>query len=163
MADAITLRPVGEGDEGFLYQVYASTRHEELAPVPWTEAQKADFLRMQFGAQSRYYAENYPDAAFLVVLRDGRPAGRLYVDRRPDGIRIIDIALLPEHRGAGIGTALLADLLAEGDREGKPVSLRVERFNPALRLYERLGFRRIDDTGVYYLLERPAGGADVRP
>jgi len=155
MTDSIALRPVAEGDESFLYEVYASTRQEELAPVPWTEAQKAAFLRMQFEAQRRYYHENYPDAAFLVILRDGRPAGRLYVDRRPDGIRIVDIALLPEQRGAGIGTALLGELLAEGDREGKPVSLHVEHFNPALRLYERLGFRRIADTGVYYLLERP--------
>jgi ribosomal protein S18 acetylase RimI-like enzyme len=162
MTDSITLRPVAEGDESFLYQVYASTRQEELAPVPWTEAQKAAFLRMQFEAQRRHYRENYPDAAFLVILRGGRPAGRLYVDRRPEGIRIIDIALLPEHRGVGIGTALLAEILAEGDREGKPVSLHVEHFNPALRLYERLGFRRIEDTGVYYLLERPPGGAGAR-
>jgi len=112
---------------------------------------------MQFDAQSRHYREHYRDAAFQVILRDGRPAGRLYVDRGPASIRIIDIALLAEHRRAGIGTALLAELLAEGDREGKPVSLHVEHLNPAMRLYERLGFRRIEDTGVYYLLERPPG------
>lgn len=162
MADSITLRPVSSGDEGFLYEVYASTRQEELAPLPWTEAQKGAFLRMQFDAQSRHYHEHFPDAAFLVVVREGRPAGRLYVDRRPEGIRIIDIALLPEHRGAGIGTALLEELLAEGDRRGKPVSLHVEHFNPAMRLYERLGFRKIDDTGVYYLLERPPLAAGPR-
>jgi len=162
MADSITLRPVSAGDEGFLYQVYASTREEELAPLPWTEAQKAAFLRMQFDAQRRHYHEHFPDAAFLVIVRDGRPAGRLYVDRRREGIRIIDITLLPEHRRAGIGTALLGELLAEGDRERKPVSLHVEHFNPAMRLYERLGFRRIEDTGVYYLLERPPGVAGPR-
>jgi len=118
---------------------------------------------MQFEAQRRHYSEHFPDAAFLVIVRDGRPAGRLYVDRRPASIRIIDIALLPEHRRAGIGTALIAELLAEGDREGKPVSLHVEHFNPAMRLYERLGFRRIEDTGVYYLLERPPGAAGPQP
>lgn len=155
MDESISLRAVAAGDEGFLYQVYASTRQEELAPLPWTEAQKADFLRMQFDAQARHYHEHFPEAAFLLIVRDGRPAGRLYVDRRPEGIRIIDIALLPEHRRAGIGTALLEELLAEGDREGKPVSLHVEHFNPAMRLYERLGFRKVEDTGVYYLLERP--------
>lgn len=163
MAESITLRPASAGDEGFLYQVYASTRQEELAPLPWTEAQKAAFLRMQFDAQARHYHEHYPDAAFLVIVRDGRPAGRLYVHRQRQGIRIIDIALLPEHRRAGIGTALLEELLAEGDRQGKPVSLHVEHFNPAMRLYERLGFRKVEDTGVYYLLERPPltpSGAD---
>jgi ribosomal protein S18 acetylase RimI-like enzyme len=155
MAESITLRAVAAGDEGFLYEVYASTRQEELAPLPWTEAQKAAFLRMQFDAQARHYHEHFSEAAFLVIVRDGRPAGRLYVDRRPEGIRIIDIALLPEHRRAGIGTALFQELLAEGDRQGKPVSLHVEHLNPAMRLYERLGFRKVEDTGVYYLLERP--------
>src|SRR2546426_1366115 len=115
--------PFRAGDEALLSQVNASPGGGELAPLPWTEEQKAAFLRMQFEAQSRHYREHYPDAAFLVILRDGRPAGRLYVDRRPASIRIIDVALLPQHRRAGIRTALLAELLAEGDREGKPVSL----------------------------------------
>ncbi len=117
---------------------------------------------MQFEAQRRHYSEHFPDAAFLVIVRDGRPAGRLYVDRGLASIHIIDIALLPEHRRAGIGSHLLAELLAEGDREGKAVSLHVEHFNPAMRLYERLGFRGIEDTGVYYLLERPPGATGPR-
>jgi len=163
MTDSVTLRPVAPGDEGFLYRVYASTRQEELAPLPWSEAQKAAFLRMQFEAQHRHYHEHFPDAAFLVIVREGRPVGRLYVDRRREGIRIIDIALLPEQRGAGIGTNLLRGLLAEGDRLGKPVSLHVEHLNPAVRLYERLGFRRIGDPGVYDLFERPPQLAGPRP
>ena len=150
----ITVRPIGPGDEAFLYQVYADTRTEELAPLGWDEAQQAAFLRMQFDAQHTYYQASFPDAEYLVILRGGQPVGRLYVDRRADEIRIIDIALLPEHRRAGIGGTLLLQLLEEADRVGKPVRIHVERFNPALGLYERLGFTRVGDTGVYFLMER---------
>jgi ribosomal protein S18 acetylase RimI-like enzyme len=122
--------------------------------VPWDDAQKESFLRMQFEAQDRWYREQMPDASFEVVLVDGEPAGRLYVDRREDEIRIVDIALLPEHRGRGIGTLLLGELLSEADAAGKSVTIHVERLNPALRLYARLGFSVAEDKGIYLFLER---------
>lgn len=150
----VALRPVSPGDGPFLYRVYAGTRQEELANLPWTEAQKEDFLWMQFDAQDRYYREHYPETSFLIVLSDEKQAGRLYVARWQDEIRIVDIALLPEHRSRGIGTSLLRDLLTEAGRAGKPVSIHVEKFNPALRLYERLGFRPVADKGVYFLMRR---------
>jgi len=153
----ITLRPIRASDEEFLYGVYASTRQEELAQTGWSEEQKASFLRQQFEAQSRYYREHYAGAEFSVILSDGRPAGRLYVARWPGEIRIVDIALLPERRNRGIGTKLLEDLIAESEASGKPLSIHVERFNPALRLYERLGFREVADKGVYFLMERAPG------
>lgn len=137
--------------------MYASTRQEELAQTGWSEEQKASFLRQQFEAQSRYYREHYAGAEFSVILSDGRPAGRLYVARWPGEIRIVDIALLPERRNRGIGTKLLEDLIAESEASGKPLSIHVERFNPALRLYERLGFREVADKGVYFLMERAPG------
>ncbi len=157
MNASLSFRPIQPDDEAFLYRVYASTREEELALLDWDEAQKTAFLRMQFTAQHRYYQAQFTAAAFLVILRDGEPVGRLYVERREDEIVIIDIALLPEHRRAGLGGTILRDLLAEADRGGKPVRIHVERFNPALRLYERLGFTRVGDTGVYYLMERAPG------
>jgi ribosomal protein S18 acetylase RimI-like enzyme len=150
----VTLRPVELGDEGFLYTVYASTRLEELAQTGWSEPQKETFLRQQFEAQSRYYRENYRGASFEVILADGSPIGRLYVARWPEEIRIVDIALLPEYRGAGIGTKLLEDLISESEASAKPLSIHVERFNPALRLYWRLGFREVSDKGIYLLMER---------
>ena len=122
--------------------------------VPWTDADKDAFLRMQFEAQDRWYREQMPDASFDIVLVEDEPAGRLYVDRREDEIRIVDIALLPEYRNRGIGGTLLGDLVAEADRVGKPLTIHVERFNRARRFYERLGFREIADRGVYLLLER---------
>jgi ribosomal protein S18 acetylase RimI-like enzyme len=122
--------------------------------VPWDDAQKDAFLRMQFDAQDAWYRENYAQASFDVILVDGEPAGRLYLHRGASEIRIVDIALLPEHRGGGIGTALLGDLLAEADAAGKSVTIHVERLNPVLRLYERLGFSVAEDKGVYLFLER---------
>jgi GNAT superfamily N-acetyltransferase len=122
--------------------------------VPWDDAQKDAFLRSQFDAQDAWYREHYAAASFDVILIDGEPAGRLYVLRRDAEIRVVDIALLPEHRGIGIGTTLLRDLLTEADAAGKSVTIHVERFNPGLRLYERLGFSIAEDRGVYLFLER---------
>jgi ribosomal protein S18 acetylase RimI-like enzyme len=149
----ITLRPVSSNDRDFLLGVYASTRAEELVPVPWTDAEKAAFIEQQFEAQDRHYREHYADATFEVIEADGIPVGRLYVARWVDEIRIMDIALLPEHRGAGIGTQLIRDLLEQGSRTGQRVSIHVEKNNPALRLYARLGFSPIADRGVYLLME----------
>ena len=150
----IDLLPVQPGDRELLYRVYAGTRTEELAVVPWDDAEKDAFLRAQFEAQDRWYRENYPRASFEVIVIDGEPAGRLYVHRGAGEIRIVDIAFLPEHRGNGAGTALLRDILAEADAAGKRVTIHVERLNPALRLYERLGFAVAEDKGVYLFLER---------
>jgi len=151
----VTLRPIREEDMEFLCRVYTSTRWEELAPVPWSEEEKLAFCRSQFMAQHAYYQANYPGAAWLVIERDGVPAGRLYVHRREKEIRLVDIALLPEHRGFGIGSRLLGELIAESTAAGKPLRIHVEKNNPALRLYERLGFVPIADKGVYHLMERP--------
>jgi ribosomal protein S18 acetylase RimI-like enzyme len=150
------LRPAGAEDRDFLLQVYGSTREEELRLVDWSDEQKAAFVRMQFEAQDTYYREHYEPATFDVIEVDGVGAGRLYVARWEDEIRIIDIAFLPEYRGRGIGTALLRELLEEGARAGKRVSIHVELHNPARRLYERLGFVQVEERGLYLLLEAGA-------
>jgi ribosomal protein S18 acetylase RimI-like enzyme len=145
-------RPVVEDDDAFLCRLYGSTREAELTLVDWDDAQKAAFVRMQFDAQRAYYDEHYVDASFEVILVDGEPAGRLYVARWPEEIRIVDIALLPAYRNRGIGSSLVRDLLDEGAASGEPVTIHVERFNPALNLYARLGFVLAEDKGVYLLL-----------
>ncbi|MBI2839706.1 MAG: GNAT family N-acetyltransferase [Acidobacteria bacterium] len=150
------LRKAGEGDLEFLFSVYACSRVEELAQVDWDDDQKSTFLKMQFEAQHRYYSENYRGADFQIVVIEGQPAGRLYLHRRSDEIRIVDITLLPEYRHAGIGASLLRTILEEGERTGRRVTIHVERFNPALRLYQRLGFSIVEDKGVYYFMERTA-------
>jgi ribosomal protein S18 acetylase RimI-like enzyme len=154
MNHELTLRPITPDDMDLLYHIYASTREAELAQVDWSAEQRAAFLQMQFDAQHRYYQENYPGAQFQAIVLHGQGVGRLYLDRRAAEIRIVDIALVPEARGRGVGSALLCAILAEGERDGLPVTIHVECFNPALRLYERLGFRKVEDKGVYYFLEK---------
>lgn len=157
--DAVTrdtgvgFRPVAETDRGFLEELYGSTRADEMAMLPWTDEVKQAFVRMQFQAQDTYYHEQFRDAEFSVMELGGRPIGRLYVDRRKDEIRVIDIALLPEHRGKGIGSRVMGSLLDEARKSGKPVRIHVEKNNPALRLYRRLGFAKIEDQGLYDLME----------
>jgi GNAT superfamily N-acetyltransferase len=137
----------------FLCAVYASTREQELAAVAWDAAQKTAFVQMQFAAQHAYYQEHYAGADFDVILVDSQPAGRLYVNRADDELRIVDIALLPQWCNRGIGSALVNALQGEAAAAGKPLRIHVERFNPALRLYERLGFSPIADRGVYLFME----------
>ena len=151
-ADQLSFRPIREQDEEFLYRLYASTRAEELAQTLWNDAQKAEFLRMQFSAQHSHYLSHFAGAEFLLILRDDEPIGRLYLERRPEEVRLIDIALLPDWRSRGLGGALMRDLMEEARDQGLPVRLHVEKFNPALRLYERLGFRPLEDLCVHLLM-----------
>ncbi|SRR6266403_1681685 len=149
---SLRLRTVTPEDDSFLAGVYASSRAKELAVTGWSEEQKEIFCRRQFDAQSAYYAATYPEASFQIIERDGVSIGRLYVARWEKEIRIIDITLLPEFRGSGIGTKLLRKLQDEARSAGKSLTIHVERFNPALRLYERLEFQQIEDKGVYLLM-----------
>jgi ribosomal protein S18 acetylase RimI-like enzyme len=148
----LTFRPIAESDLPFLARLYASTRAEELAAAPLTDAQKAVFLDSQFQLQHAHYQKYYPEADWLVTMRAGEDAGRLYIERWLNQHRIIDIAFLPEHRGKGLGERLLRDLMDEAAACGKDVSIHVEKFNPAMRLYRRLGFKTEEDKGVYDLM-----------
>lgn len=154
MKEQITFRPITPHDEPFLCRLYASTRDNELAPVPWSQAEKDAFLTMQFNAQHTYYQEQFKQASFDLILLDGKPIGRLYLDRRQDEFRIIDIALLTEYRRQGIGSYLLQKVLDDANTAVLPVRIHVEHNNPALKLYHRLGFHQIGDEGVYLLMER---------
>jgi ribosomal protein S18 acetylase RimI-like enzyme len=149
----LSLRPATPDDRDLLYRIYASTRAEEIALTDWSEGQISAFLTQQFTAQDIYYREHYPGAVFNLILLDGEPIGRLYIHRRPDEILIMDIALLPSHRNRGIGTTLLQTLQAEAAGSAKSLIIHVEQFNPARRLYTRLGFHPIAEHGVYLLME----------
>jgi ribosomal protein S18 acetylase RimI-like enzyme len=152
MAARVELRPARDDDAGFLRAVYGSTREEELEPTGWTREQKDSFIAQQFHAQDTYYKQHYDGATYDVVLVDGEPAGRLYVARWDDEIRIMDIALLPAFRGRGIGARLLDRVLREAAEAGKAVSIHVEESNRALSLYRRLGFAEAGEHGVYKLM-----------
>ena len=156
-AGSVGLRPVIEEDREFLFYVYAATRSEEMKLVDWDDSKKDEFLRMQFEAQDRYYRDNYTSASYWVVLFDNSSCGRLYIDRWDTEIRIMDIALLPDFRNRGIGSSLLRRIMEEGLRLGLPVTIHVEQFNPALRLYQRLGFSPVGENGIYLLMRWSAG------
>lgn len=148
----IALRPQTAADAEFLCALYATTRRDELAQIAWTDAQKDAFVRHQFAAQTAHYVEHYQGATLDVIEQDGAPIGRLYVHEGPSELRIMDIALVPAATGRGLGTQLIADVLARARASGKAASIHVEQFNPARKLYERLGFQPVDQTGVYILM-----------
>src|SRR3984957_21201870 len=155
------LRPETEADVPFLRRLYLSTRWEELASVThWSDAQKIAFLGSKFDAQRSYYLVHYANAAFDVLEAQGVPAGRLYLDRQADTLLVVDIALLPQWCGRGIGTALLEAMFAEARLTGKGVTISVEKFNPAQRLYRRPGFREKPGEGVFWFMHwSPQGNA----
>ena len=145
----IALRAYREDELEFLYELYATTRADEMdLLLDWTDSQKESFVRAQFQLQHDHYPRHYPGATLDVVLEWGEPIGRLYVYRVPSEIRLMEVTLLPEKRNRGIGGALTREILADAESSGRPVVLHVEPWNPAVRLYERLGFVAKDDVGL---------------
>jgi ribosomal protein S18 acetylase RimI-like enzyme len=145
----LSMRPASGGDEDFIFRVYASTRAAEMAMLP--AAQQDAFLRMQYRARSQSYAASYPEAKIEIARCGGTDAGYLITAREPGSIRLVDIAFLPEFRGKGLGGRALLPLIAEG----LSVRLSVLRGNPAIRLYERLGFSAISADAMYIEMEHP--------
>ncbi len=160
-AFGLAYRPMTDRDLPFVAALYATTRADEMAGSGWPAEMQRAFLDQQHRAQHHHYRTFHPDAEWLIVEREGADLGRLYVEESADRFLLIDISLLPESRGTGIGGAILADLLDLARARAKPVSLHVERSNRARRLYVRLGFRLVEDNGLYLRMEwRPeAGGA----
>ena len=150
----ISLKPVTAADLDFVRGLYASTRQHELAGTGWPQAQIDAFLGQQFQAQQQHYSRFYPEASHELIVFEDQPIGRLYLDQDPAMLRIVDIALLPDWCGRGIGSQLLRQLVQQASRSGQVVRIHVERHNPALRLYQRLGFILVEDKGVYLMLQR---------
>ena len=142
------MRDATPDDEAFLFEVYASTRIEELEGFGWDDNQKQAFIRMQFLARER----SQPRVDNKIILLNGRAVGRILVDRTDTPMVLRDIALLTEYRNAGIGSRLIQELMTEAASAGKPIQLHVVASSPAVRLYERLGFRSTgDQAGAAYL------------
>lgn len=152
----LSLRNEEEGDGEFLEALYATTRADELARVRWPEEDVRRFIGQQFHAQRTHYREHYPGAEFLVVEQEGEAVGRLYLHQTRYEVRLMDILLLPEWRGRGLGTRLLGAVLRQASTARLPVTLHVEPFNPARLWYERLGFETVEQRGVYLFMRLDA-------
>ena len=154
----VSLRPERPGDDGFLFDVYASTRAEELALTNWDESMRRAFLTQQFTAMRQGYRSMFPSGEFSIIELESKPVGRMVINRSPTEIRVVDLALLPEHQNAGVGTFLMRQACAQATDAGKPVHLCVLKNNRAFQWYERLGFKKIGEQGFYDELEwHPAG------
>jgi ribosomal protein S18 acetylase RimI-like enzyme len=153
---ALSLRPVTPEDEDTLLKIYSSTREEEMQQaVEWSSEQKEMFLRWQLEMQRRDYEARFPQTDYQLILFRGEPAGRLWVARTPEQIRLLDIAVLPEFQNRRIGTYLLQNLIKESEETGIPLRHMIFKLNTeARRFYERLGFRLLEDERMYLLMER---------
>ena len=149
----IAYRPMTDDDLPFVADLYASTRAEEVAATGWPPEIQSAFLSQQHEAQHRHYRSTYKAAEWLIIEQDRRPIGRLYLTDWEDSLRIVDISLVPASRNAGIGAAIMSDIIEAARGRSTPVSIHVEKNNPARGLYERLGFTVVADRGVYDLLE----------
>ncbi|MBV8819204.1 MAG: GNAT family N-acetyltransferase [Acidobacteriaceae bacterium] len=150
-------RPVEASDDVLLFDLYSSTREFEMAQVPWTMGQKVSFLRMQFAAQASSYAASHPGASHEMICVDGKAVGRIYWDRSPETLDILDITIARECRNRGLGSCLLERLISEADGAGIPLRIYIEHFNPSASLFRRLGFRPVATEGFRQLYVRKAG------
>ena len=157
-SNVIAVRPEQPQDEGFLFELYASTRQEELDAWGWPPEMRNAFLTMQFKASQGYHTA-FPDAEFQIVLLNGTKAGRLIVHRTREELHLVDIALLPQYRNAGIGSALLQRVFGEAAATNKPVHLKVLKGNRAERFYQRLGFKKTGETELHIDMEWRAPAA----
>lgn len=148
--NSLTLRPATETDQEFLVGVFASTRADELQALAWNPTQAEMFINIQYNAQQQSYRLSYPRAENNIILRDGKPIGRMLIDRSEEAIHLVDIAILPDYRNQGVGAELLGGLLAEGAKERREVVLSVFHTNPAIHLYDRLGFSKVDEESLYW-------------
>ena len=154
LTNRITLRPVVlPDDESFLLELFADTQNE-IADLPIEESQKRSLIEMQYKAQRRQYAAQFPDAAHLIVLFEGQPVGRyLYVDGAKE-IIAIDLTVLAEHRSRGIGSAVLSNTIEKAAGSGKKITLHVLTTNQrAKSLYEQLGFKTTGMTPTRFEME----------
>ncbi len=149
----VTLRPEQPEDEAFLLEVYASTRQEELALTNWDAGMRTAFVQSQFKAMRVGYADMFPDGQFSIILLGGQPIGRLVIHRAAREVHVVDMVLLPDFCGKGIGRQLMDGIMAEAAAAKKTIGLHVLKMNRAIRFYQRLGFVKTGDEGPYDRME----------
>ena len=150
---SISFRPVTVQDRDLLLRLYASTRERELALVPWDAGQKALFLQHQFASQDQHYGAYFPDADYSIVVHNGKDAGRIFVTRDEAHIHVLEFTILPEHRGAGVGTEIVRRLQEEARSKALPLTTYLDQFSDSQAWLERRGFTRMADEGIHYKMQ----------
>jgi ribosomal protein S18 acetylase RimI-like enzyme len=162
ITELITQRDAVAEDLPFLARLYGDSRRHEVSAWGWPPEQQEWFLRMQFDAQRSSYLAHFPYALDRIVLREYTPIGRILTCKEDAAMRLIGIALIEEQRQQGIGTYLLRELLKECEELGWAMHLQVAQGNPAMRLYQRLGFLQMGGDPVYLQMEwKPLPGKGV--
>lgn len=148
----VTLRPECPDDEPFIRGLVLETVATELGASAWPEPMRSQLLGVQYAGRRQSHGLNFPAAASRIIQADGANAGWILVNTAPDEVRIVDIMVLPALRGRGIATAVLRGIVAP--TATVPVRLNVYITNhPAIRLYERLGFRRTGGDEAQHYME----------
>ncbi len=122
-----------------------------LASLPAENVER--LAHIQFEGQQASFRVEFPDADYLMVLWNGAPVGQLVLNRAPDEIYGVDIVLLPEARGRGIGARVLQQLQDVARAGRKPFRFRVRKGNRAIGLYLRLGFLPLEESEIDLLME----------
>jgi len=151
--DSVTFRPATNTDKDFMLELYQSSRGDDLRELGWEESRISEFLSFQHEAQEQFHQTDYQDATDEIVMVEGQAAGRLIVQRLEHEIRCVDLAIVPAHRSAGLGTLLIRRLQSEARQLKRPLRLQVIRFSRAVNLFERLGFVRTSETGTHFQME----------
>jgi ribosomal protein S18 acetylase RimI-like enzyme len=156
----VELMTVHAEDDPFLYELYVTTRSEEIRQWGWDDQLTETFLRMQYQAQRSFYHANYPGAEHYIIHQAEKKLGRLLLSSTANEIRIVDISLLPAFQGQEIGSGLLKGLQEEAKAAAKAVRLQVRTANRARELYARLGFQKVREDEMYWEMEWVSGIKD---
>jgi ribosomal protein S18 acetylase RimI-like enzyme len=148
----IRLSKRGKDHEEFVLALFASHKLLELGAQNWPKAMQKQISEMQFNAFEVSIKKEYPGAHDSLISVDSELAGRIIVNETEDNIRIINLSLLPAFRNKGIGTKLIKDVISEASIKKKPVYFDVDKHNPAISLYIRLGFNVVKDNEVSYTM-----------
>ena len=156
---SLYLRPAEPRDEKFVYELIYENLYDQLCAWAWDPATREKLMKIQIDGQRASYAAQYPQADNAIIVLYERPVGRLILDRGEQAHHLVDIVLKKESRSKGVGTWLLRAICMEAEMSRKPMRLYVQPNNRAKALYERLGFRMIEDHQVTLLMERPVGAS----
>ncbi len=154
MINTYTFRPIEPKDQPFLVDLFLTTRIDIHQAFGLSAEQKQIFLKAQFDAQHSHYQKHYPDGEFNLILNAKKdPIGRIYTDQSDTEITVVDITLLPFHRGSGIGSSILKNIIEKARKANIAVRLHVVKDNPAFNLYSKLGFNIVKTNELNYCME----------